>query len=163
AIRAEIDKVADGTWALKDSPLRNAPHSAEALLTDKWTLPYTREEAAYPLPGVRAVKYWPPLGRIGGASRDRDLICSLPPPRAVRHRLGGRLHRDPSLSIGDHRSPTSVRGGEGGQVTEPIHRESPLFAEHERLDATFTDFAGWRMPLRYGSDLAEHRAVRSAA
>jgi aminomethyltransferase len=37
---------------------------------------------------------------------------------------------------------------------------SPLEAEHERLGATFTDFAGWRMPVRYTSDLAEHRAVR---
>jgi aminomethyltransferase len=37
---------------------------------------------------------------------------------------------------------------------------SPLEAEHERLGATFTDFAGWRMPVRYTSDLTEHRAVR---
>ncbi len=42
-------------------------------------------------------------------------------------------------------------------------RFSPLHAEHERLGATFTDFGGWQMPLRYGSELAEHRAVREAA
>ncbi|MCG7632910.1 glycine cleavage system aminomethyltransferase GcvT [Gordonia McavH-238-E] len=41
--------------------------------------------------------------------------------------------------------------------------ESPLLAEHEALDAHFTDFAGWRMPLKYDSDLTEHHAVRSAA
>lgn len=41
--------------------------------------------------------------------------------------------------------------------------ESPLAAEHEQLGATFTDFAGWRMPVRYASDLAEHHAVRKAA
>jgi aminomethyltransferase len=41
--------------------------------------------------------------------------------------------------------------------------ESPLAAEHERLGATFTDFAGWRMPVRYSGDLAEHHAVRGAA
>jgi aminomethyltransferase len=40
---------------------------------------------------------------------------------------------------------------------------SPLHQVHERLDASFTDFAGWSMPLRYGSELAEHRAVREAA
>jgi aminomethyltransferase len=38
-----------------------------------------------------------------------------------------------------------------------------LFDVHRDLDATFTDFAGWRMPLRYRGDLAEHHAVRRAA
>jgi aminomethyltransferase len=42
-------------------------------------------------------------------------------------------------------------------------RPTPLRAVHERLGATMTDFAGWLMPLRYGSEIAEHRAVRSAA
>ncbi|PWW62691.1 glycine cleavage system aminomethyltransferase GcvT [Actinokineospora spheciospongiae] len=40
---------------------------------------------------------------------------------------------------------------------------SPLHAVHEALGASFTDFAGWAMPLRYGSELAEHKAVRTAA
>jgi len=43
------------------------------------------------------------------------------------------------------------------------HRRSPLHAEHEALGAAFTDFGGWSMPVRYGSDLAEHHAVRTAA
>jgi len=42
-------------------------------------------------------------------------------------------------------------------------RHSPLHAVHESLGAAFTDFAGWQMPVRYSSDLAEHHAVRSAA
>lgn len=42
-------------------------------------------------------------------------------------------------------------------------RSTPLEQVHERLGATFTDFAGWRMPVRYGSDLAEHAAVRTSA
>ncbi|MGI6878022.1 glycine cleavage system aminomethyltransferase GcvT [Microbacterium sp. gxy059] len=42
-------------------------------------------------------------------------------------------------------------------------RETPLAAEHAALGAVFTDFGGWRMPVRYTSDLAEHRAVREAA
>ncbi|MDN5757002.1 MAG: glycine cleavage system aminomethyltransferase GcvT [Tomitella sp.] len=41
--------------------------------------------------------------------------------------------------------------------------ETPLKAEHAALGAHFTDFAGWQMPLRYGSELAEHRAVRESA
>ena len=42
-------------------------------------------------------------------------------------------------------------------------RPTPLRAIHERLGATMTGFAGWLMPLRYGSEVAEHRAVRGAA
>jgi aminomethyltransferase len=42
-------------------------------------------------------------------------------------------------------------------------RQSPLLAVHQRLGATLTGFAGWQMPLRYGSETAEHRAVRTAA
>src|SRR2546430_17622282 len=40
---------------------------------------------------------------------------------------------------------------------------SPLHEAHKRLGASFTDFAGWSMPLRYASELAEHRAVRETA
>lgn len=42
-------------------------------------------------------------------------------------------------------------------------RRTALHAEHEALGAHLTEFGGWDMPLRYGSDLAEHRAVREAA
>jgi len=42
-------------------------------------------------------------------------------------------------------------------------RQTPLHARHEALGASFTDFGGWSMPVRYTSDLAEHRAVREAA
>jgi aminomethyltransferase len=42
-------------------------------------------------------------------------------------------------------------------------RSTPLTSVHERLGATLTGFAGWRMPLRYGSETAEHNAVRTAA
>lgn len=42
-------------------------------------------------------------------------------------------------------------------------RTTPLFEEHVALGASFTDFGGWNMPVRYSSDLAEHAAVRSAA
>jgi aminomethyltransferase len=47
------------------------------------------------------------------------------------------------------------------QVTSS--RQTPLIAEHERLGAVMTSFAGWQMPLRYGSETAEHQAVRHAA
>ncbi|ACL38877.1 glycine cleavage system T protein [Pseudarthrobacter chlorophenolicus A6] len=38
-----------------------------------------------------------------------------------------------------------------------------LYSEHQKLGASFTDFGGWQMPLKYSSELAEHRAVRTAA
>ncbi|MGG5171711.1 glycine cleavage system aminomethyltransferase GcvT [Pseudarthrobacter sp. J1738] len=38
-----------------------------------------------------------------------------------------------------------------------------LYSEHEKAGASFTDFGGWQMPLKYGSELAEHHAVRKAA
>jgi aminomethyltransferase len=41
--------------------------------------------------------------------------------------------------------------------------QTPLHAEHARLGASFTDFGGWDMPVRYTSDLAEHQAVRESA
>lgn len=42
-------------------------------------------------------------------------------------------------------------------------RFTPLHERHEALGASFTDFGGWMMPVRYSSDLAEHHAVREAA
>ncbi|MCU1484854.1 MAG: glycine dehydrogenase [Actinomycetia bacterium] len=81
AIRAEIAKVADGTWPADDNPLRQAPHTAETLVRE-WDHPYTREEAVYPLPSVRDGKYWPPVRRIDGAHGDRNLVCSCLPVEA---------------------------------------------------------------------------------
>lgn len=48
-------------------------------------------------------------------------------------------------------------------MSESPSHLSPLDAVHEAAGASFTDFGGWRMPVRYGSDLAEHEAVRTSA
>lgn len=56
----------------------NAPHTHEVLLTDEWTPPYTRSEAAYPLEALRANKFWPPVGRIDNVYGDRNLFCACP-------------------------------------------------------------------------------------
>jgi len=82
AIRREIDEIGAGTWPLEDSPLRNAPHTAAAVTADEWTHPYAREVAAFPVPGLRDDKYWPPVRRIDGAYGDRHLVCSCPPVEA---------------------------------------------------------------------------------
>ena len=79
AIRGEIQRVADGEWPLDRSPLRRAPHTAAAVSADEWDEPYPRSLAAYPLPGVRTAKYWPPVRRVDNAAGDRTLVCSCPP------------------------------------------------------------------------------------
>ncbi|MEO8222727.1 MAG: glycine dehydrogenase (aminomethyl-transferring), partial [Specibacter sp.] len=79
SIRAEIDQVAEGAFTLADSPLRNAPHTAAAVIDSSWERGYPREQAAFPVTGLRQDKYFPPVGRIDGAAGDRNLVCSCPP------------------------------------------------------------------------------------
>jgi glycine dehydrogenase len=82
AIRKEIQAVADGKADPKDNVLKNAPHTAAEVSSDEWTHPYTREQAAYPLPFVRAQKFWPAVGRIDNPYGDRNLMCACPPIEA---------------------------------------------------------------------------------
>ncbi len=79
AIRHEIDRVAAGEWPAEDNPLVNAPHTADDVLANEWTHPYSRAEAASPGGGSLADKYWPPVSRIDGAYGDRNVFCSCPP------------------------------------------------------------------------------------
>ena len=77
-IRKEIDQVANGDFAVADSPLRRAPHTAAAVVSSDWDRAYPREQAAFPA-HHKQDKYFPPVGRIDGAAGDRNLICSCPP------------------------------------------------------------------------------------
>ena len=79
AIRKEIQDVIDGKADPKDNLLKNAPHTAAAVVADEWNHPYSREAAAFPLPFVRARKFWPSVGRIDNPYGDRNLMCSCPP------------------------------------------------------------------------------------
>ncbi|MHA7146203.1 aminomethyl-transferring glycine dehydrogenase [Arthrobacter sp. TmT3-37] len=79
AIKGEIDRVAAGEFSIEESPLRQAPHTAQVLIGDEWTQAYPRELAAYPLRSLRHDKYFPPVRRIDGAHGDRNLVCSCPP------------------------------------------------------------------------------------
>src|SRR5699024_9903464 len=79
--------------------------------------------------------------------RHRDVSHRSSRPGAVRRR--GR--------------PTTAPGRVRSTMADQDLRSTALEAVHESLGATFTDFAGWRMPERYDSDLAEHRAVREGA
>jgi glycine dehydrogenase len=82
AIRGEIQAVIDGTADRHDNVLKNAPHTAGAVSADDWPHPYSREQAAFPLPFVRSVKFWPSVGRIDNPYGDRNLMCSCPPVAA---------------------------------------------------------------------------------
>jgi len=79
AIRREIDAVMGGKADAKDNVLKNAPHTAAVVSDDEWTHPYSRRQAAYPLPFVRTSKVWPAVGRIDNPYGDRNLFCVCPP------------------------------------------------------------------------------------
>jgi glycine dehydrogenase len=76
-IREEIRAVENGTLDRDDNPLKNAPHTA-AELVGKWSHPYSREKAVYPLYTLVDGKYWPPVGRVDNVFGDRNLICACP-------------------------------------------------------------------------------------
>ncbi len=84
AIRGEIRAIVDGAADPVDNVLKNAPHTAAEATGDVWSHPYTREQAVYPRPFVRANKFWPAVGRIDDAHGDRNLICACPPIEAYR-------------------------------------------------------------------------------
>jgi glycine dehydrogenase len=65
-----------------DAPLKNAPHTAAELMVADWTHAYSREDAAFPLPWVRASKYWPPVKRVDNVYGDRNLVCTCAPLEA---------------------------------------------------------------------------------
>ena len=79
AIRQEIQDVIDGKADPKDNVLKHAPHTAAAVSADDWPHKYSRHQAAYPLPFVRARKFWPAVGRIDNPYGDRNLVCACPP------------------------------------------------------------------------------------
>ncbi|OIP14708.1 MAG: glycine dehydrogenase (aminomethyl-transferring) [Comamonadaceae bacterium CG2_30_59_20] len=79
AIREEIAKVEQGVWPQGNNPLSHAPHTAASLLGESWDRPYSRALAAFPVPALKASKYWVPVGRIDNVYGDRNLFCSCVP------------------------------------------------------------------------------------
>ncbi len=79
SIREEIQSIMDGAADVDNNLLKNAPHTADVVMADEWTLPYTRAQAAYPLPFVQHNKFWPSVSRIDNAYGDRNLMCSCVP------------------------------------------------------------------------------------
>ncbi len=77
AIRAEIDKVEQGEWALDNNPLVNAPHTLLDV-TETWNRPYDQKTAVFPVGVHPSSKYWPVVNRVDNVYGDRNLICSCP-------------------------------------------------------------------------------------
>ncbi|MEZ4646408.1 MAG: aminomethyl-transferring glycine dehydrogenase [Chloroflexota bacterium] len=81
-IREEIRAIERGEIAHDDSPLAHAPHTAEVVSGDVWERPYSRQQAAYPLPWVQEHKFWPYVGRVDNVYGDRNLFCTCIPVEA---------------------------------------------------------------------------------
>ena len=82
AIRNEIEEVAAGRWAVEDSPLRGAPHTAAGLVS-AWERAYDRETAVFPA-GQTAAKYWPPGGPDQPGLRGPQSRLLVPTARGLR-------------------------------------------------------------------------------
>jgi glycine dehydrogenase len=79
SIHEEIEEVATGKTDRENNVLKNAPHTARQIASDKWDRPYTREQGAFPAPWTREHKFWPAVARIDNVYGDRNLFCSCPP------------------------------------------------------------------------------------
>jgi len=79
SIRSEIADIEQGRSDRSDNLLKGAPHTIAMVSADQWERPYSRSQAAYPLPFVREHKFWPSVGRVNDSQGDRMLICACPP------------------------------------------------------------------------------------
>ncbi len=78
-IREEIAAIEEGRADRTDNPLKNAPHTAADIADEEWRRGYSRRQAVFPMTGIEADKYWPPVNRIDQVYGDRNLICACPP------------------------------------------------------------------------------------
>ena len=78
-IRSEIAAVESGESDADNNPLKNAPHTHDLLIADEWQLPYSRQQAFFPLDWIWQDKYWPPVSRIDNVYGDRHVVCNCPP------------------------------------------------------------------------------------
>ncbi|MBL7871922.1 MAG: aminomethyl-transferring glycine dehydrogenase [Cyclobacteriaceae bacterium] len=86
-IRNEIRDVEEGKADKEVNVLKHAPHTAAVITADTWTLPYSRQKAAYPLPFVKEAKFWPSVSRVDNAYGDRNLVCSCLPLEAYNQEV----------------------------------------------------------------------------
>jgi len=91
--KEELDRFCDAMISIKNeidhidpddpnNPLKNAPHTQAMVTSDDWDHPYTRQQAAFPLPYITENKFWPSVRRVDDAYGDRNLICTCEPIEA---------------------------------------------------------------------------------
>ena len=76
SIHGEITAIETGATHALDNLLKNAPHTADQVSSDKWEHPYTRQQAAYPAAWLKDFKFWPSVSRIDNVFGDRNPICT---------------------------------------------------------------------------------------
>jgi glycine dehydrogenase len=79
SIRHEIRQIESGHWPADDNPLKRAPHTQADIVDEAWQRPYSRQQAAFPLPWVAENKFWPSVNRVDDVYGDRHLFCSCMP------------------------------------------------------------------------------------
>jgi len=76
SIHCEIMAVESGRMDKQNNPLKNAPHTSDMIAADIWNRPYSREQAAFPAPGLKEHKFWPAVGRVDNVYGDRNPVCT---------------------------------------------------------------------------------------
>ena len=76
SIHADMQRVESRQIDNQNNPLKNAPHTADVVAGDDWDRPYSRRQAAFPVPALLDSKFWPPVARVDNVYGDRNLVCS---------------------------------------------------------------------------------------
>ena len=79
SIRQEIKEVEDGKAEQGNNVVVNAPHTMAMVTTEEWSMPYSRELAAFPTEAVKTNKFWPYVTKIDDGYGDRHLMCTCDP------------------------------------------------------------------------------------
>lgn len=79
AIHKEIEEIATGEADVDDNVLKNSPHTMAEVTSDTWSHSYSRQKAAFPVPGLVAQKFWPAVARVNNTFGDRNVVCTCPP------------------------------------------------------------------------------------
>jgi len=75
-IHAEMQAIESGQADKHNNLLKNAPHTADMLVAERWPHPYSRQQACFPAKWLHDYKFWPAVGRIDNVYGDRNLVCS---------------------------------------------------------------------------------------
>jgi glycine dehydrogenase len=78
-IHGELSAIEKGELDKADNPLKRAPHTAACVTSDEWDRPYSRKQAAWPSPWLKAHKFWPSVSRVDNVYGDRNIFCTCLP------------------------------------------------------------------------------------